>query len=315
MMSVQILMSTYNGEKYIKTQLDSLLDQNYYDIDILIRDDGSSDSTCKIIEEYAKKFSNISWYSGKNIGVQRSFFDLISKADLGKDYFAFADQDDKWLPKKISRAVSILEKYSSKIPVLYCSDKIIVDENLQPINVTVKRIMKTPSFGNALVQDMCTGCTAVMNKTLLKLIQYAIPDYAIMHDWWFYLTATCFGEVYYDKKSYILYRQHGNNTSGAMVRKRDLVKYRIQQLFKPRGEIYQQAQNFLNIYANKNAVGKQDILTNAVISPSNMKLIRDLLKSRINPIYRIKLLINPQIYRQKVSDTLVLKLIILIGKL
>ena len=315
MMSVQILMSTYNGEKYIRTQLDSILEQDYRDIGILIRDDGSADATREIIKEYAEKYFNITWYAGENIGVQKSFFDLITKADLEKDYYAFADQDDKWLPGKISRAVSILERYPKDVPVLYCSDKIIVDEELRPLKVTVSRVMKKPSFGNALVQDMCTGCTAVMNKTLLKLIRNQIPDYVIMHDWWFYLTASCFGEVYYDKGSYILYRQHGNNTSGAMINKRTLLQYRIHQLFQPRGEIYCQTINFLHIYGKQEASPVNQRGCFPQIPYKNLKLLKDLLETRENIFYRIRLAVNPRLFRQKVADNIILKFIILIGKL
>lgn len=315
MMSVQILMSTYNGEKYIRTQLDSILEQDYRDIGILIRDDGSADATREIIKEYAEKYFNITWYAGENIGVQKSFFDLITKADLEKDYYAFADQDDKWLPGKISRAVSILERYPKDVPVLYCSDKIIVDEELRPLKVTVSRVMKKPSFGNALVQDMCTGCTAVMNKTLLKLIRNQIPDYVIMHDWWFYLTASCFGEVYYDKESYILYRQHGNNTSGAMINKRTLLQYRIHQLFQPRGEIHRQAINFLDIYGKEEASHINQRGCFPQIPYKNLKLLKDLLKTRENIFCRIRLAVNPRLFRQKVADNIILKFIILIGKL
>ena len=291
------------------------MEQDYQDIAILIRDDGSTDDTCEIIKEYAEKYPNITWYAGENIGVQKSFFDLILKANLEKDYYAFADQDDKWLPGKISRAVSILGRYPNERPVLYCSDKIIVDEELRPLKVTVSRVMKKPCFGNALVQDMCTGCTAVINRTLLNLLRNRIPDYVIMHDWWFYLTASCFGEVYYDEKSYILYRQHGNNTSGAMVSKHDLIRYRIRQLLKPRGEIYRQAQIFLEVYSKKNAWNGKEEVNLPTFSPANKKLIIDLLKSRVNPAYRLKVVMNPQFFRQKKSDNIVFKLILLIGKL
>ena len=314
-MKVQVLMSTYNGEKYIKTQLDSILAQDYEEIDLLIRDDGSTDSTREILSAYAKKYYSITWYSGKNIGVQRSFFDLILKANLERDYYAFADQDDKWLPGKISRAVSILKDYSKSIPVLYCSDKVIVDEELQPIKVTVSRVMKKTSFGNALVQDMCTGCTAVMNKKLLDIMRVRIPEFTIMHDWWFYLTATCFGEVYYDNESYILYRQHGSNTSGAMINKNNLFRYRLQQLFKPRGEIYYQASNFLTVFGNNDLSSNNQDIDLPKISIENMKLIKDLLKSRQKFLYRIKLTLTSKLYRQKVLDNIILKFIILIGKL
>ena len=304
-MSVQILMSTYNGEKYIKTQLNSILEQDYQDIELFIRDDGSTDHTCEIIKEYADKYPCVTWYRGENLGVQKSFFDLITKADLGKDYYAFADQDDKWLHGKISRAVSILDTYSKEIPVLYCSDKIIVDEELKPLKVTVSRVMKKPSFGNALVQDMCTGCTAVMNKKLLKLIIRKIPNYVIMHDWWLYLTATCFGEVYYDEKSYILYRQHGNNASGAMVDKRELIRYRIRQLFKTRGEIYKQAEEFKLVC----------IRHHFPISNTNLNLLNLLIYSKKKMKYRIAVLCTPQIYRQKLEDNIIFKIITIIGKL
>lgn len=308
-MSVEILMSTYNGEKYIRTQLDSILEQDYRDISILIRDDGSSDSTCEILKEYARMYSNISWYAGKNIGVQKSFFELIQKADLEKDYYAFADQDDKWLPGKISRAVSILESYSNDVPVLYCSDKIIVDEELKPLKVTVSRIMKKPSFGNALVQDMCTGCTAVMNKKLISLIRAKIPEYVIMHDWWFYLTGTCFGEVFYDTESYILYRQHGNNTSGAMISKRGLIKYRLKQLLQPRGNIYRQNKEFFRIYVS-------DLPKNHnLVSAENLNLLKDLLHTKASIYYRLKVIVNPKIFRQKYTDDLIFRLVLLIGKL
>lgn len=314
-MNVEILMSTYNGEKYIRTQINSILEQDYRDINILIRDDGSTDGTCEILKEYAQMYSNISWYSGKNIGVQKSFFELIQKADLEKDYYAFADQDDKWLPGKISRAVSILERYSEEAPVLYCSDKTIVDEELKELKVTVSRVMKKPSFGNALVQDMCTGCTAVMNKSLLKIIRYKIPDYVIMHDWWFYLTATCFGQVFYDTESYILYRQHGSNVSGAMVNKKYLLQYRLKQFFQPRGEIYQQASEFLKIYGTGQTMRAEKADELLVMSTDNMKLAKELLRSHKNLFYRIKLIFNPHLFRQKVTDNLILNFIILIGKL
>lgn len=302
-MSVLVLMSTYNGEKYLKTQLDSILNQDYLDLEILIRDDGSVDATHEIIKDYVKKYANISWYTGKNIGVQKSFFDLIEKADLGKDYYAFADQDDKWLPGKISRAVSILERYSKETPVLYCSDTIIVNDRLEPLKVTVSRIMKQVSFGNALVQDMCTGCTATMNNLLLNMIRHKIPDYVIMHDWWFYLTATCFGEVFYDKESYILYRQHDNNTSGAMVNNRKLLQYRFKQLWSKRGQIYQQAESFQKVFDENN------------IPEPNQKLLTLLLKSKQKQKYRFVVAANSLIYRQKFVDNIVLKVIVIIGKL
>ena len=111
-MKVQVLMSTYNGEKYIKTQLDSILAQDYEEIDLLIRDDGSTDSTREILSAYAKKYSSITWYSGKNIGVQKSFFDLILKAkDVKRTSFVL---EFKYLKEDKKALEEALDELSNK---------------------------------------------------------------------------------------------------------------------------------------------------------------------------------------------------------
>ena len=110
MKKVQILMSTYNGEKYVNEQIDSLLQQDHTNLEILIRDDGSKDSTVSILEEYHKENPNIKLIIDKNKGVISSFFELAMKASEEADYFAFCDQDDYWKPQKISRAVNLLER-------------------------------------------------------------------------------------------------------------------------------------------------------------------------------------------------------------
>ena len=313
-MSVLILMSTYNGEKYIKNQLDSLLSQNCPQLKILIRDDGSTDNTCSILEYYSNKFMNITWYKGKNIGPCKSFFDLINKADSENNYYAFSDQDDVWLPDKISRAILILKKYSINEPALYCSDKIIVDQQLSPCDTSIKQLVKKVSFGNALVQNMCTGCTAVMNHKLFELIKYHIPEYTIMHDWWFYLTASCFGNVYYDSESLILYRQHGNNTFGTLLSRKALLEYRIKQLFNQRGEIYKQVEEFKKIFFDSVETQSLNDFTQVSLN-KNQELVNELLNSKKLLKYRLRLMFEPQIYRQKTLDNLILKLIILLGKL
>ena len=103
-------MSTYNGEKYLREQIDSILNQDYPEISLLIRDDGSTDGTVDILKEYAQKYRDIDYYVGENLGVQNSFFDLMKRADKRAYYYAFADQDDVWLPGKIKRAIELLER-------------------------------------------------------------------------------------------------------------------------------------------------------------------------------------------------------------
>ena len=110
MEKVQILMSTYYGEKYLREQLDSIIKQTYPLINILIRDDGSSDGTLSILKEYAGKYDHVTYYEGENIGVIQSFLQLLKESDANVNYYAFADQDDVWLPEKIVRAVEKLEE-------------------------------------------------------------------------------------------------------------------------------------------------------------------------------------------------------------
>lgn len=304
-MSLQILLSSYNGEKYIRTQLDSLLAQTYQDFKVLIRDDGSMDKTPDILEQYTHRDSRISWYGRENIGVVDSFFDLMKHVDLTCDYFAFADQDDEWLPEKLEKAIEMLQVNDSEDPVLYCSDKIIVNEELIPMDVHVKRNIRRPAFGNALVQGICTGCTAVWNRELMEILIGHIPSHIeniVMHDWWLYMTATCFGKVCYDKYSYIRYRQHQNNKLGAMIKKRQLFFYRLKQLNKPRGIIYRQVKEFIAIFGKK-------------MSVENMVLATELLKAEKSIFSRLKVILNKEYFRQKYDDDLVFRLIIMIGKL
>ena len=118
-------MSTYNGE---------ILNQDYPEISLLIRDDGSTDGTVDILKEYAQKYRDIDYYVGENLGVQNSFFDLMKRADKRAYYYAFADQDDVWLPGKIKRAIELLEREDEKKdkrkPLLYGGRVTYASENL-----------------------------------------------------------------------------------------------------------------------------------------------------------------------------------------
>lgn len=310
-MKVQILMSTYNGERYIRTQLDSIVKQTIDSKSLLIRDDGSTDNTISIIREYQKEYPWIEMYQGSNLGVQKSFFELIKKSDPNADYIAFADQDDEWLPEKLGCAVNKLEElyHKRQQPLLYCGSQIMVDEQLQPLEVTVSRFVRTPAFGNALVQNICTGCTAVINRELAELIRNNMPTNMkaiVMHDWWLYLIASCFGNVYYDDVPYIRYRQHKKNAHGAIVSKRELVKYRLRQLSKPRGEIYRQVEEFARCYKN---------VLNGKEEQHQSVLINKLIRSQGGIHKRICFMLDLRYFRQKIFDDIVFRGIVLINKL
>lgn len=313
-MKIQILLSTYNGGSYLRTQMDSILAQTVKnDLSLLIRDDGSTDDTEEIIRGYQEGCPWISYYKGRNIGVQRSFFELLANSDGDADYIAFADQDDEWLPEKLERAVERLQKmeteFSEGTPLLYCSDKLIVGKDLEELHVTVSRPVRKISFGNALVQDICTGCTAVINRAMAELLKKYPPKHVediVMHDWWLYLTASCFGAVYYDKNAYIRYRQHGNNTSGAMLNRRELLKYRLRELRKPRGEIYRQTEAFLETYRE-------------LLGVDEMREKREMAERLIGAgkgfFRRLLVAADRRYFRQRHGDDVVFRGILLVGKL
>jgi len=245
--TICVMMSTYNGEKYIREQIDSILAQKDVELSLFIRDDGSTDSTLEIIKEYMSRNDNISFYTGDNLGACKSFFDLMWNVDLKYDYYAFADQDDVWLKDKLIRGISHLETIDDDVK-LYSSKVTVVDENLQPIyDVTGKLI--EPSFGNALIENIVSGCTIVVNKGFIeKARHYKRPERQQMHDWWAYKFGCAYGSIIIDPESRILYRQHMGNTVGLAKSywQRAINAYRNSSTMK--NWILCQSEEFLMIY-------------------------------------------------------------------
>lgn len=228
MEKVQVLMSTYNGEKYIKKQIESILNQKEVEVSLLIRDDGSTDKTIEIIGKLANKNNNITFFKGQNIGPARSFMDLINKSDEVK-YYAFADQDDVWEPKKLISAINKLEEENK--PELYISALEIVDEELNPIEI--KKVSGNFCFEGAMIKNFATGCTMCFNKKLRDIIKNYTPNYIIMHDSW--ITRVCYaigGNVIIDENTYIKYRQHSSNVLGYKDEGFQKIKRQIKIAFK-----------------------------------------------------------------------------------
>lgn len=211
MKKVQVLMSTYNGEKYLKEQIESILNQENVEISLLIRDDGSTDKTLAMLEDITKENKNVHYYTSQNIGAARSFMDLVNQSNEA-DYYAFADQDDVWKPKKLISAIEKLES-DIDIPSLYISAVEVVDEELNTIEI--KKVSGEHCFEGEMAKNFATGCTMVFNKKLCDIIKMYNPIYLIMHDSW--ITRVCYaigGNVIIDQEPYIKYRQHANNVVG-----------------------------------------------------------------------------------------------------
>ncbi len=220
---VEILLSTYNGSKFLKEFIDSLFSQTYKDWILTVRDDGSKDNTVEIIEDISAKYPgkiNLIKDNLGNLGACKSFLTLLKQAKA--NYIMFADQDDIWLPSKIEKTINKMfeteKKYEKNIPILIHTDLIVVDEKLNPIaNSFWKYQGQNPEYKSLnylMVQNNITGCTMMINKALKDLI-FQIPDKAIMHDWWLALVASAFGAIEYIPAQTILYRQHHSQDTGA----------------------------------------------------------------------------------------------------
>lgn len=226
-------MSTYNGQKYIKEQLESLLVQIGINVRIIIRDDGSSDDTVKILKEYANAHSNIIIIEGENRGTIESF-NLLCRYALqneSAEYYAFCDQDDVWDSDKLQVAICKLREFDNNKPSLYFSNLRMVDSKLNYIRDLFSPGDVLTERSKTLVQTSNYGCTCVFNRAALTC--YCKPLQQIsLHDRWLYCVCSYLGNVYYDQKGHIQYRQHENNASGAHLKGFTLLLLRIRRLLK-----------------------------------------------------------------------------------
>lgn len=238
---VQVLMSTYNGEKYIAEQVDSIFNQSDIDIYLLVRDDGSTDDTITNLELIKKKYKNkIDIICGENIGYRKSFLKLIEYADNNMDYYAFSDQDDVWKKNKIIDAVRLLKVSDS---VLYASSLDIVNEQLKKIYVKdISNISHT--FESFFVRTRLAGCTMVFNEFILKKARYfsnleyentTMPD----HDCLLCVLSLLHGyEIVLDSKSNILHRRHSDSETGGGKGFFDRISIEYKRIFDRKNSYY-----------------------------------------------------------------------------
>lgn len=250
-MRVAVLMSSYNGEKYIQEQIDSILHQTGdFALDLWVRDDGSSDSTPAILEEYAK-VGKLRWYSGNNLCSAKSFLHLLQSCK-GYDFYAFADQDDYWQPDKLACALQALTNKPGM--QLYFSNAELVDAKLHPLGRNVYRQSPKLDLETLSCAGGILGCTIVFNAELAKAVQEKpMPNKVIMHD--FYVSELCLalgGTITFDAVAHIKYRQHGNNVVGVSAGKQRALQERIRSMtVKPKFTVAQQAAEILAAYKSE----------------------------------------------------------------
>lgn len=288
---IDILMATYNGERYLEEQLDSIINQSYDDWKLIIGDDCSTDNTVAILTKYQQMYPDKIFF---HINVEQSgsaknnFFQLIDYAN--DDYVMFADQDDVWLKDKIKLTLDMMHKAElengNQMPLLVHTDLCVVDQDLCVINKSIFAMQnmdyKRDKLNNLLVSNIVTGCTMMINKALLDLLNIK-PKNSVMHDMWLGLVTAAFGKIYFVSKATILYRQHGKNINGA--KNFNSIKFIIINVFN-RKDIrknllnqYSQADEFIEIFGSK-------------LTGNQLKMLKDFSSLRNKRLFSKLLIIN-----------------------
>ena len=213
-----ILLSTFNGERFLAAQLDSLINQTRRNWELCWRDDGSDDATVPLMQAFTagagRGRCRRSDAEARRLGITASFMQLLRAAPPAP-CVAFADQDDVWLPEKLARGVDRLAAVAPDLPALYCARQILVDAALQTLRLS-SPVPAEPSFPASLTQNVATGCTVMLNQAAVRLIAGSTPPPGSLHDWWCYLVVSAWGGmILVDPVPTVLYRQHPANAVGA----------------------------------------------------------------------------------------------------
>ena len=304
-MSVLVLLATFNGERFLADQLESLQAQTYAPVEVLARDDGSHDRTTALLEAWSHRMA-LRWYAGEHVGASRSFWDLLRAAEPS-DYYAFCDQDDVWDADKLEIALEALKKIEAHNPgraALYCSDVRVVDADLCPI--ADHMVTGFPAdYPHSLVKNIAPGCTFVFNHAARQaLCRYDADAHGIaLHDWTAFQIVACFGEVAFDPTPHLSYRQHGANAIGAVT--------------DPHREIIRKARSFwsgsMRNGREQNAQRMEEAL-GSFMSPENRQVTGDFAHYRTQP-ERKRRLLRSQALRFPGKDGLLFRLLVFLNRL
>lgn len=302
---VLVLMSTYNGEKFLSEQLDSIFSQSGVDVHLLLRDDGSTDTTLDIIDHYMLSYPrHIDFIKGDNIGWRKSFLMLANEAKRNYPsfkYFAFADQDDIWLPEKLTSGIHALESLPVG-PQLYCSNVTRYKDGM--LLGELRSDSAKPSFKGCLIRNYATGCTMVFNRKLLELVCLEMPQIKVAHDYWFYMVACLCGSVTIDDNSFILYRIHDNNQVGFKSGFREIWKRRIMSVL-----------NLMNSHEKETTAKELLRIHGSSIHKNARDSVVGLSDYRSSFFKRFRLLMDNGYTYNKPSNDFWLKLKIILGRL
>jgi glycosyltransferase involved in cell wall biosynthesis len=256
---VSIVMTTYNGEKYLEEQINSIISSTYQDFELHIVDDGSQDATMKILERYKQQYPEKIYISQNktNLGVTSNFLNAISKTT--SEYVMLCDQDDVWRKDKIARTLKRVKQmeiqFGKDLPIAVFTDAYVVDNKLNIMHESFfasgrlnPRLIDLPHL---LMENKLIGCTVMVNGAVRRILQSSpLPKRARFHDGWLGLIAASFGKIGFIKEPTLFYRQHDANVVG----NRDFLSYILSRFSNPRKQKevlhaqYLQAEEFAELY-------------------------------------------------------------------
>jgi glycosyltransferase involved in cell wall biosynthesis len=303
---VAILLSTYNGEQFLTEQLRSILEQTHKEWVLYWRDDGSNDGTVRLMRDFLAGPGHGRCVApedgGTRLGVTHSYLALLrAAAEDGAEVLAFADQDDVWLPEKLSLGLAALGRGPHSMPALYCARQILADRALRRIRLSATT-PRTPCFAAALTQNIATGCTVILNRPAIQLVARSHAPGASLHDWWCYLlVAGAGGRLVVDDTPVVLYRQHTGNFVGAPS---SMPRRALAALRRGPGV-------FMNVFRQHvAALSEQSHLLSAT-ARQQLHVVSRALES--SPIRRLAALRIPGFCRQTWPETLLFRLWFMLG--
>ncbi|MGH9920444.1 MAG: glycosyltransferase family 2 protein [Nitrososphaerales archaeon] len=297
---VRILLSTHNGQRFLYDQLASVFDQQGVDVHLHIRDDGSTDNSPAIVENYAASEQRLSFEWGDKLGAAQSYLKMLSDASDSDDFVALCDQDDIWLEGKLARALEWLEPIRG--PAVYCSAVTVVDERLRPLGLH-RTCRRGPALPNALVQNIATGCTIVLNAPAAAYFRQ-VPRHPVMHDAWIYAVVSAVGNVVYDPEPWVLYRQHDTNSIGLAA--------------SPSAQWHRRLRQHLNHGRERvhtRQAGELLAVLGTELSTESRTIITDFVRSQNSFVGRLRYALIGPAFRQRRVDTIVYRFLCAVGRI
>jgi glycosyltransferase involved in cell wall biosynthesis len=301
-----ILLATFNGERFLDEQIQSIKDQTVDQVSILVSDDGSTDRTLSILRRWQKIWDkgDFTVVKGPKKGFEENFRSLIIKAEPSYDLYAFCDQDDVWMAEKLADASECLGQFGADTYAMLCGRTKLINENGSTVGYSPEMRVE-PNFKNALVQSIAGANTMVFNCKTLKLLKTVSANASfVSHDWWTYLWVTgAGGTVVYEGVPKILYRQHESNIIGS----NSGLSSRLVRVRKILDGVFRR-------WTDRNLDGLS--LSSSYLTEQNRALVRNIVRARQRSSLRyFFFLVQNKIHRQTTLGNISLLVAAIFGKI